>query len=153
MPPQVFNLKFTSIELVSKFLYTPPILNPEAPISFNFNFNVDIKVDVEKKMAVVISEISINEITHGTKLANFKTACLFEVADFEKIFVKAGENTFDIPVDLEIILKSAGISTTRGVIFSELRGTYLHGAILPLIDIATPVRIAHEQKGKLNIIT
>ena len=96
-------------------------------------------------------DITINELDNQAKLAFFKTICLFEFPEFDAHFTKREDNNFDIPVDLEIMLKSVSISTARGVVFSELRGTYLHGAILPLIDIATPVKLAHEQRAKISL--
>ena len=41
------------------------------------------------------------------------------------------------PLDIFIsTLNSISISTTRGMMFSAFRGTFLHNAILPLIDPA-----------------
>lgn len=80
------------------------------------------------------------------QLAFFKTALVFEIFEFDEIFKNVGEDKYDIPVGLEILLKSAGISTTRGIIYSEVRGTYLHGAVLPLIDMATLIKAQYKIK-------
>jgi hypothetical protein len=44
--------------------------------------------------------------------------------------------------DIENLLKSIAISTMRGIIFSDLRGTILHNAILPLVmaDSFKPIK-------------
>ena len=61
--------------------------------------------------------------------------------NFDDYFTKnEKENKYEVPEELEIVLKSAGISTSRGIIFSELEGTYLQGIILPLVDIASLVK-------------
>lgn len=46
------------------------------------------------------------------------------------------------------MLKGVGHSTMRGKIFSEVRGTYLHAAVFPLIDIATLVNEQRKNKDK-----
>ncbi len=42
--------------------------------------------------------------------------------------------TMIIPDSLSEILNSVSISTTRGVMHSTLKGTFLNNAILPIID-------------------
>jgi hypothetical protein len=150
---EAYKIRFVAIEIMSKSIVEPPkeIVeiqagnNAPSPITFNFNFLVDIKLGAPQKVAVVITNVTIFEAKENTELARFKTACIFELPDFDVIFKKLAENLYDTPEDLEIILKGSGISTTRGIIFSELRGSYLQGAVLPLVDMATLVK---DQKRK-----
>ena len=39
----------------------------------------------------------------------------------------------DLPQEFITLLNSIALSTTRGVMFSQFRGTVLHNAILPII--------------------
>jgi hypothetical protein len=152
MSEQNYNIKFASIELVSKSLIHPPILSPDQPLNYVFNFLVDIKLDVNRKIAIVVSDFGINEVTQNLILGSFKILCLFEFPEFEKVFKKVGDNLYDVPMDIEILLKSTAVATSRGIIFSELRGTYLHSAILPLIDVITPIRAEHEKRKTADVI-
>jgi hypothetical protein len=131
-----FELKLAGIELISKFLLQDPSLGES---ECYFNYLVDLKLNDEQKVGAVITDISILSKPDNRQLANFKTMMVFEFPKFEDIFVLVGEKTYSVPVDLEIMLKSAGLATTRGIMFSELRGTYLHTAPFPLVDIATPI--------------
>jgi hypothetical protein len=45
------------------------------------------------------------------------------------------ENLAEINEAFAETLNSISISTTRGVMFSELKGTILHHAFLPIIDV------------------
>ncbi len=134
-----FNIRFVSIELVSKSILEPPPDLQEKE-SFIFNFLVDLKVVPEHKTAAAIASTSILLQKDNKELANFKIYCVFEFPDFDTIFTKMEDNKYDTPVELEIILKSTGLSTIRGIIASEVKGTYLQGAVLPLIDMNALVR-------------
>jgi hypothetical protein len=135
MSEKIFELRFSQIELVSKRLALPQS-NPEKQ-DINFNFLVDIRLSQEKKLAVVSTEVTIFNLIDKSELAYIKIFCAFEFPDFENVFKKIEDNVFELPLEIEILLKSAGLSTARGVIYSELRGTYLQNAVLPLIDISS----------------
>ena len=151
MIPKTYNIRFTGIELVHKSMKEPtkPL---EANTKFNFNFLADLKVSPPLKIAGVMTEVTIlNE--EEQELAHFKIMCVFELPEFDEIFTKVEENKYDTPVDLEIMLKATGISTIRGVIFSELRGTYLQGALMPLIDMVTLIKDQRKkaEEAKANL--
>ena len=146
-PP--IQIKFSAIELIAKSL-EPPI----APIekeNIDFNFLVDIRVSEQQKEALVLTDVTVLKHSDKTKMAFFKLLTSFEIMNFEESFKKVDDHKFEVPLALEILLKSAGLSTIRGVIYSELRGTYLQGAVLPLIDIAGIImenRKKEEEKQK-----
>lgn len=143
--PKTFQIRFDSIDLASK-----EVKLPKAPIEshddINFHFTIDLKLSTEKKAALVITDISLQDKRNNNEdLASFKLFCVFTIADFENIFIKVNEKRYQTPLDLEIILKSAGLSTMRGIIYSELRGTYLQNVTLPLIDIAAIIKTNREK--------
>ena len=148
MSQKAYEIKFVGIELLSKAISDPP--DPlKQTAYFSFNFLVDIKLDPPNKNAGVLTTVDIlyiKESGEKNNAANFKILCVFELPDFDAVFTKTDNNKYDIPIDMEILLKSAGLSTIRGIIYSEVRGTYLHAAILPLIDINELVRDQHVQK-------
>ncbi len=134
-----YKIRFVAVQIISKSL-SLPISGFNLNTEFNFESLSDIKVDKDQKFALSTTDVFIKEKISNEQVASFKTLCVFEFPDFEEVFTKISDNQYDIPEELEILLKSTGLSTSRGIIFSELRGTYLHGAIMPLIDIATPIK-------------
>src|SRR6266496_3751975 len=144
MNEKSYNIKFVAIDVISKSLHEPGKELTEKQ-DFTFNFLVDLKVNQEQKMAAVITDVTILRVKDNFKAAYFKLLCVFEFPDFDQIFKKIEEKRYDTPIELEILLKSTGISTIRGVIYSELKGTYLHNAVMPLIDMASLVK-AQRQK-------
>jgi len=147
MSEKRYEIKFLAIELVSKSLGEPPKEKIEE-LEFTFTFLVDLRVHPERKIAAVITDTTILKVLDKEQVAFFKILCAFELPDFDQIFKKVDENKYDTPVELEILLKSTGLSTMRGIIYSELRGTYLQNAILPLIDIASLVK--KNKKSKVD---
>ena len=138
------EIKFGAIELISKKLVTRPP-REVLPAEYGFTFKVGINASSERKLAIVVTEIGIELIADSTELAKFHTAMFFEFLDFESVFTTADGVKYEMPIELEILLKSVSLSTTRGIVYSEVRGTYLHEAVLPLIDIPGMVRADREK--------
>ena len=81
----------------------------------------------------------INEASKKYELAKFRIAFLFEIEDFENVIKLNDQNIYIVPHHFENIFKPVAISTARGIIYSEFRGTYLQGAIMPVIFMNTLV--------------
>ena len=131
MNNEQINFKFAAIQILSKrVLEMPP---GKAGTVFSFEIKVEVKVQLSMKL--VIPHITVQIIDDETKkeLAEFVIDYLFEVEDFDKVIVKNTHGLYVIPELLENIIKPVSVSTTRGIIYSELRGTYLHSAVMPVV--------------------
>jgi hypothetical protein len=146
MSDKTYNLRFNAVETAAKS-FNEPTLEDLSATEFLFNFLIEIKLSAEKKAAIAITTTSIMTKEDSKELAKFKIVCGFEIENFDESVVKINDNLYDIPFELEVLLKSVSFSTCRGVIASEVKGTYLQKAILPLIDIAALIK---EQKEKSN---
>lgn len=123
--------RFASIQIISK---TVVELSREAIApSFNFDIRVETRVKAPQSLVVVFVYVNIKDVDKKDPIASFVVACLFEITDFDKIILLNEENVHIIPPQLSSIFTPVSISTTRGVIFSELRGTHLHNAIMPVV--------------------
>jgi hypothetical protein len=152
MAEKVFNIKFAGAEIIS-FMIAQPNQKLTDSMQYNFNFLVEIKIDEKTKGVAAITDININEIGNDRVLSHIKSICVFEFPDFDNTFTKAESGKYDTPIELEIFIKSMGLSTTRGMMVAELRGTYLHQAVLPLIDMAKLVKAQHEGKSENKSIS
>ena len=82
--------------------------------------------------------VKINELNTSQKLAEIKVACLFNIKNFNDVIKRNEESdVYHIPKELELIIRPVAISTTRGIIYSEFRGTYLANAIMPIVFMDT----------------
>lgn len=94
----------------------------------------DIKILMEEHLTFfvnVIYEYRNNDINFT--LFELKYAFDFYLDNFETVIKKKDKN-IDISSNLLNSLFTISYSTTRGIIFSETKGTYLEGLYLPIID-------------------
>ena len=127
------EMQIRAIELLNSSLHVPAAQNT-AVTTFNFNISIESKADTPNKLVFVIVHIEIKNDDHSHVLGALSVSCIFEIINFDEI-VKIDENgKLDIPQTLIETLNIISISTTRGVMFSTFKGTFLHGAVLPIID-------------------
>lgn len=66
-------------------------------------------------------------------LGSIKVGVIFEIANFDD-YIDEMNKKLTLPDVIFLTFNSIGISTTRGVMFSQFKGTFLHNAFLPVID-------------------
>lgn len=102
-------------------------------VTFKFNINVEIKIINETRRVVEIVSVDIFDNKSVNRFGFIKIGCEYGIENFDS-FINAETNKADFPKQFITIINSISISTVRGVMFSQFRGTFLHGAILPIID-------------------
>ncbi len=107
-------------------------------IVFQFDINVEHRWNTDDEIFIVVTTISIfsNEKKH--LLSNFKMNTVFKVEELGK-YVDTANSKNNMPTDIILDINELAISTSRGSLFSFLKGTYLHNAILPIINQTIPV--------------
>lgn len=130
------NIKLHGVELISSSLNQRPATFQGT--TYNFNIRVDTRLDIERKLIVSLVKVEITEVQNKDILYSISVAIGIEVLDFEKVIKPTQEKEPIIPQQLDAVVKTVSISTTRGVMYSELRGTYLHNAFLPIILQTVP---------------
>lgn len=129
MDEKLIDFSFTDIQLLSK---TVNYVNVGQEFGFRYEINVDSKVRAEIKTVVVLVNVSIKN-EKDALLVNIAVVFSFEVKEFEKYIILKDSGLYEVPDVLDEIFRQVSISTTRGIIYSELRGTYLHSAIMPVV--------------------
>jgi hypothetical protein len=113
------------------------IIYPKTPligeVVFKFNINVEIKTIIENSLAMAIVSVDILDNKTEDKYGLVKVNCIYGVDDFAS-FVDAETKKVDLPKQFVTTLNSISLSTTRGIMYNQFRGTFLHGAILPILD-------------------
>jgi hypothetical protein len=136
----LINFQIKSVDLISSSVQSPKIMFTEQQ-SFNFNISVEQKLDAGNKCLIVIIHLEITVAQDlDYKLATASVACLFDIENYNDV-VKMENNQATINPGITDVLNSISLSTTRGVLSQVLRGTYLHHAILPVIDPKTFKRL------------
>jgi len=123
-----FQLK--GIELLGIELNQPTKPLPE-PTTFHFEISLEHRINDADNLAIVICTISIQEEDEKFKFGKIQVSCIFEVANMQ-VFRLESDNK--IPDSMLITLNSITVSTVRGIMFAEFKGTFLHNALLPVVD-------------------
>lgn len=144
----VAGISLKTIDIVSEELRLQPI-TAEDLASIHYNINIENKIDYKMELVAVIVSIDISVPAIKQILGRIAVACVFEIENFNNIILlKNGIS--DIPRDLAIMLNSISISTTRGVMFGYFKGTFLHSAILPVVDPNKFVPIGQTEMTEYN---
>lgn len=147
--PQV-RMRFKVIELLSKTLSHRP---KDAFIGDNFNFdiNVEMQVNPQEKLIISVVNVAIRELNKKDVLGSISVGCAFLIENFEQVIAQDDKGVFQIPLEADFIIKTMAISTARGIIFSEFKGTFLYNAILPIVFLPAPVPKVEVQKMEIEI--
>lgn len=132
---KTINIKINSIDIFSKNIYRTVIKETD-----EFMFDVSTQTGLDSAMSLVVIFVRVN-IKHTPDRKTFSEdvsasvmiGVSFKIENFEQDLEKTENGEYGVPKDLENMLKTVSISTMRGVMYSEFRGTPFHKAILPII--------------------
>lgn len=127
-----FNVRIDNIEIIEKSIYKVKEFNTS---EFEHTISTQTKINHQGQIIITFVNSVVKSIPDGIPLANLTVAIGFLVENFADEFFSNGEPINEINSDLDNHFKSIVISTLRGIMFSEFRGTRLHRAILPIILI------------------
>jgi hypothetical protein len=136
MSEENIQFRFAGIEIISKSLSEIRYSGIPISNSVNFEVKVEIKVQAERKMILPYITVKIKSIDNGDILASFVIACFFDIPNFEADILLDEQGLHLIPTALDLTIRPVSISTVRGIIWAELRGTYLQNTIMPVVYIS-----------------
>lgn len=129
------SFKLHGIEQLSFSLAPQPAAaTGERQVTYEFNIQQEQKTNVEKKLVIVFTTVKVMEPGNATPLAALTTACGFEISLFDTIFVKASDEEYLIINETGSAVSRLATGITRGILYSQLRGSYLQDFILPLLS-------------------
>ena len=128
-----FGIKLRGIELLNVSLIR---LEHSSKNLSTFLYNVRIVQDIDKnkKLVFIIVHVDIHSTEEKKDVGSLSVSHIYELANFEEVVTILDEHNFKMSESLNDILNSISISTTRGVMFSTFKGTFLHNAILPIVN-------------------
>lgn len=126
------SLKIHGIELIA-FSIQPRLAGKYQKDRFEFNIQQELKINPAKRLLIVFTTVTGKEIDKDQTLVNLQVACGFEIPSAGVSVKKDKEGNFTIPRDVQVAAGSIATATTRGILYAQLRGSYLQNAILPLL--------------------
>lgn len=127
------NIQLKGIELLNVYFNHPKQSTADFNI-FHFEIKIEHKTDIEKKTVITIIDIDTFNEPGDLKLGSITASCIFEIANMSD-FADLGGNTISLPNEFIDTINRITISTARGMMFSQFRGTFLHHAFLPIVDV------------------
>ena len=126
----IFQLK--GIELLDVQLN-----HPEKPLppqtTFHFDINLEHRINAKNKLVIVVCFIKVVNEDKSLMLGSIKASCIFEVANISD-FIDTTQKQINFPENILTTFNSITISTVRGIMFAQFKGTFLHNAHLPVIN-------------------
>lgn len=139
------EMQLRAIELLDSSLNLPA--NPSLSIiNFNFNIGIESKADFINKLVFVIITVEIKNDDLSVKLGSIKVSCIYNIVNFEELINLNDAGQTIINPKLVEILNVISLSTTRGIMFSTFKGTFLHNAVLPILDPKSFALFSEPQK-------
>ena len=131
MNEEKIEFRFVGIQTMSKSLFPLPEL--KIVEGFNFDIKAGVRVQAIQSLVIMDVEVKIMDPENLYMYGYFNVWCLFSIISFEKVIRLNKDGLYDVPNALEQTIKPVSISTVRGVIHSNLSGTYLQNAIMPVV--------------------
>ena len=111
---------------------------------FHFEIKIDHQINAEKKLFKAIITTEIHNEQKDLKLGSITANCIFEIVNISE-FIDPKSKQINLPEDFISTINSITISTARGIMFDQFKGTFLHHALLPIVD---PRAFVLQQKDK-----
>lgn len=129
------NFQIKAIELLETCINAPKLPLIEETI-FQFDINLEHRILADKGIVIVICTVSIFNEVKEPLLGKLRSSCIYEVENLSQ-FINTETKAVELPEPFAVTLNSVSLSTTRGLMFSFFRGTFLHNAVLPILHPAS----------------
>ncbi len=124
------SFKIDTIELLD---YTLSGKDKNIPVEavFNFDINIEHRFDIKNNRIIAITNYRIWIEGVDDAVGSASISCVFSILEMNK-YVEGKD--IKLPAEFIKIINSLSLSTSRGILFMLFRGTFLHNAVLPIID-------------------
>jgi|GEM_PF-605159 len=127
------EIQLIGIDIIEITLKLPDV-NVEPVTAYNFNAGIETRLNPTQNAIIVLISIQINSEDLKTNFAYIKTGCQYKISNFHELINSTPNVAPLIPPPLLDVLNSISLSTTRGIMYSQFKGTFLHNAMLPIFD-------------------
>jgi hypothetical protein len=124
------SFKIDTIELLDYSLSGKDKEIPSEAV-FNFDINIEHRFDIQNNRIIAISNFKIFIEGIEGDVGRASISCIFNILEMSKYI---DGNDITIPSEFITTINSLSLSTSRGILFMLFRGTFLHSAILPIIN-------------------
>lgn len=124
--------QIVGVELLDFEMSSPKEQLPQNTM-FQYDINLQHRLNLENNLVIVICSVSIFFESKNQMMGKIRSSCIFSVEELND-YVDEVTKSMTFPKEFIDKINGETISTARGIMFSQFRGTYLHNAVLPAID-------------------
>lgn len=128
-----FSLK--GIDIVNSIIEAPTVSRHLTTFGFDIQFK--ITPNPNENLVTIFVDVKVKDQEKNDRLGQFSALFHFGVDDLKKMLLAKASNQMEVPQPLLSTLVGISASTLRGLMFGAFKGTFLHNAILPLVDIGS----------------
>ncbi|MFP4047539.1 MAG: hypothetical protein ACLFT4_07260 [Bacteroidales bacterium] len=129
---RIVSYKISAVELLNLEMKHPQQEKIDFN-SFHFDLKLQHRVNTEKKLVFVISTVNILDKEKTIQLGTIQTSCIFAIDNINDLI--DNENNVRFPDNFLDEINSIAISTTRGIMYTEFKGTILHKSVHPIFKM------------------
>lgn len=130
---QQAHFRVKAIEII-KFDMKIPEKREKRIENFNFDVNLQLRVIPKEKSLIVMVSVKVTDKERIYELSDITTSFVYAIDNFDEV-LPLQDNQYQVPPAIVEILNKESISATRGIMYQQFKGTFLHTAILPLLDL------------------
>lgn len=123
----VNNIKYNIVGIEIQEFYLSAKLNEDPN---ELNFSTEIRQEYNVSANNIITTISVVVNADKVSVGKIALACIYSVENLAII-----SDNISLKESFSALINQITIATARGVMFGMFRGTVLHNAILPIVDI------------------
>ena len=131
--PLEISFKINAIELISQSVSAAPTNEIDID-ELNYNIGIEIQYDEVIGHIKITPTISVCSKDDTCEFGKLSIDCIYEIFDFKEAIKHDKVNGPILPMPFIHTLISIALSTSRGIMFSAFRGTFLQKSILPIVD-------------------
>ncbi len=135
-----FNFQIKGIEILETSIVAPKNRIDKNTV-FGFDLQLEQSFNLDRELVIVTCIINVLDNDTQVKLGHIKASCLYYVLKLVQYEDKE-HNTITLPEGATVMLNSISISTVRGVMYGAFKGTFLNGAILPVVNPSTSAEVS-----------
>jgi hypothetical protein len=102
---------------------------------YNYDINIEHQIDYTNKYIFVFVSVYVKSEDQKELIGSAVVNCIFSISDFEEVIKADAAGKYQVPQLLAASLSSISVATVRGFMFATFKGTFMHNAILPIIDL------------------
>jgi hypothetical protein len=131
--PQKFaDLQLDSLRVAECHISLPKV--PENILTFDYVIVVENTIEEDLGLVYVNVDVHVRD-QDETPLGQYKVNCAFSIKNLKALELKRDSGKARL-AKLAAIWNSIAISTVRGMMHADFKGTFLHNAVLPIVNPA-----------------